>query len=86
MQNSTLCIVACDRISDLKRVDVVPRGPERRAGQDRRTGTERRFGERRDPERAAAGRRVIYPFDRRIAERRFVERRNDWPEAQAQAY
>jgi len=49
-------------------------GPERRSGQDRR------FGERRDPERATAGRRVLYPFDRRVAERRFLERRARWPE------
>jgi hypothetical protein len=49
-------------------------GPERRSGQDRR------FGERRDPERATAGRRILNPFDRRIAERRFLERRARWPE------
>jgi hypothetical protein len=65
---------------------MVSRGPERRSGYDRRTGVERRFGERRDPERANAGRRVEFPFDRRIAERRFVERRNNWPELQAEAY
>ena len=65
---------------------MTPRGPERRAGWDRRTGQERRFADRRDPERAGAGRRVLFPFDRRIAERRFIERRSDWPEAQAQAY
>jgi len=64
-------------------VDVTPRGPERRAGLDRRSGMERRFGERRDPERAEAGRRVLYPFDRRVAERRFLERRTNWPETQA---
>lgn len=67
-------------------VDVTPRGPERRSGEDRRTGLERRFAERRDPERAAAGRRVLFPFDRRVAERRFVERRANWPELQAEAY
>jgi hypothetical protein len=67
-------------------VETVSRGPERRGGYDRRTGVERRFGERRDPERANAGRRVLFPFDRRIAERRFVERRNNWPEPQAEAY
>lgn len=44
---------------------------------------ERRFVERRDPERAVAGRRVVHPFDRRVAERRFLERRTNWPEAQA---
>ncbi len=65
---------------------MTPRGPERRAGWERRAGQERRFAERRDPERAGAGRRVLFPFDRRIAERRFIERRTDWPEAQAQAY
>jgi hypothetical protein len=41
---------------------------------------ERRFGERRDPARAAANRRVSNPFDRRVAERRFLERRARWPE------
>jgi hypothetical protein len=41
---------------------------------------ERRFGERRDPARAAANRRVSSPFDRRVAERRFLERRARWPE------
>ena len=70
---------------------MTDRGPERRAGVDRRSGIDRRFGERRDPERAGAGRRVLFPFDRRVAERRFVERRTNWPamvtEAQeAQAY
>jgi hypothetical protein len=46
---------------------------------DRRAGGERRAGERRQPGRAGAGRRVLFPFDRRIAERRFVERRSEWP-------
>jgi len=64
-------------------VDATPRGPERRTGWDRRTGQDRRFAERRDPERAAANRRVLYPFDRRIAERRFSERRDRWPEVEA---
>jgi hypothetical protein len=67
-------------------VEVVPRGPERRSGFDRRAGVERRFGERRETQRAGAGRRVVYPFDRRVAERRFLERRNNWPELQAEAY
>jgi hypothetical protein len=62
--------------------DLVPRGPERRSD-GRRSGVERRYAERRDPVRAAAGRRVLYPFDRRVAERRFVERRSDWPQPQA---
>jgi hypothetical protein len=58
---------------------LVPRGPERRAD-GRRSDIERRFAERRDPVRATAGRRVLFPFDRRIAERRTVERRESWPE------
>jgi hypothetical protein len=58
---------------------LVPRGPERRDS-DRRAWVERRFAERRDPARANAGRRVLYPFDRRIAERRMVDRRADWPQ------
>jgi hypothetical protein len=59
---------------------LVPRGSERRGEDGRRTTAERRFGERRDPVRAAAGRRVLFPFDRRIAERRTLERRESWPE------
>jgi hypothetical protein len=62
---------------------LVPRGPERRAS-DRRAGMERRYAERRDPERANAGRRVLHPFDRRIAERRMIDRRADWPASRAQ--
>lgn len=62
--------------------EVMSRGPERRSGAERRSGLDRRFGERRDPARAAANRRVLFPFDRRIAERRFLERRTDWPELQ----
>jgi hypothetical protein len=50
---------------------------------DRRSGLDRRFADRRDPERANANRRVLYPFDRRVAERRFVERRSLWPEVEA---
>ena len=64
-------------------MDVVPRGPERRSGWDRRSGQERRYAERRSPERADANRRVMHPFDRRIAERRFIERRSYWPEVEA---
>jgi hypothetical protein len=60
----------------------VPRAPEQRKG-DRRGGTERRYAERRDPARATVGRRVMFPFDRRVAERRFTERRENWPESQA---
>jgi hypothetical protein len=58
---------------------LLPRQPERR-GDQRRVGDERRFAERRAPVRAAAGRRVIHPFERRIAERRMLERRSIWPE------
>lgn len=67
----------------MESVELMVRGPERRRGEERRSGFERRFGERRDPTRAAANRRVLFPFDRRIAERRFLDRRTDWPEAQA---
>lgn len=66
----------------MESVELIARGPDRRTGVDRRSGIDRRFGERRDPARAAANRRVMFPFDRRIAERRFLERRSDWPEAQ----
>jgi hypothetical protein len=62
---------------------LLPRGPERRTAEDRRTWTERRYAERRDPVRATAGRRGVYPFDRRIAERRMLERRENWPGQQA---
>jgi hypothetical protein len=66
---------------------MIERGPERRMNADRRSGIERRFSERRNPERAASGRRVVFPFDRRIAERRFTERRTDWPDTlEGQAY
>ena len=61
-------------------MDLTPRGPDRRLAPDRRSGVDRRYGERRSPERAAANRRVLYPFDRRVAERRFLERRARWPE------
>jgi hypothetical protein len=62
---------------------LLPRGPERRGEDDRRTFVERRYAERRDPVRATAGRRGIFPFDRRIAERRMLERRDNWPGQQA---
>lgn len=66
---------------------MIERGPERRTNGDRRAGVERRFGERRNPQRAAAGRRVLFPFDRRIADRRFTERRTEWPDThEAQTY
>ena len=44
---------------------------ERRQAQ-RRANMDRRFGERRQPERAVAGRRVVFANDRRVAERRTV--------------
>ena len=59
---------------------LVPRGSERRGDGVRRINAERRSGERRDPVRATAGRRVLSPFERRIAERRTLERRESWPE------
>ena len=62
---------------------LLPRGPERRGEDDRRAFVERRYAERRDPVRAAAGRRGVFPFDRRIAERRMLERRENWPGAQS---
>ncbi|HXN78359.1 MAG TPA: alpha/beta hydrolase [Candidatus Dormibacteraeota bacterium] len=52
-----------------------PRGGERR-GAGRRSDVMRRLGERRDPVRANAGRRVLFPLDRRSAERRRHERRH----------
>ena len=55
----------------------MPRGDERR-GADRRSEVIRRLGERRDPVRASAGRRVHFPLDRRMAERRGHERREAW--------
>jgi pimeloyl-ACP methyl ester carboxylesterase len=51
------------------------RGAERRRA-DRRSESTRRVGERRDPARAGAGRRVYYPFDRRMAERRLTSTAN----------
>lgn len=72
-------VVVSEVVSEL----MVPRGPERR-DRDRRAWIERRYAERRDPVRATAGRRGVYPFDRRVAERRMLERRDNWPEPQAQ--
>ncbi len=47
--------------------------PERdRRVAKRRSEIDRRFGERRRPERAAPGRRVLF-IERRVAERRTVE-------------
>ncbi|HSP10329.1 MAG TPA: alpha/beta hydrolase [Candidatus Dormibacteraeota bacterium] len=57
---------------------VTSRGVERR-GDGRRSDRTRRSGERRDPVRASAGRRVLVPFERRMAERRGRERRESWP-------
>jgi pimeloyl-ACP methyl ester carboxylesterase len=54
-----------------------PRAGERR-GEDRRSDVTRRLGERRDPVRASASRRALFPFERRIAERRAHERRQSW--------
>jgi pimeloyl-ACP methyl ester carboxylesterase len=51
-----------------------PRGAERRS-QGRRSDDVRRRGERRDPVRASAGRRVLFPSDRRVGERRGRDRR-----------
>jgi hypothetical protein len=62
---------------------TAPHEPERREG-ERRAGVERRFAERRAPERAIAGRRGVFPFDRRIAERRMPGRHKFWPEPQDQ--
>ena len=46
---------------------------ERRASQ-RRSNTDRRFGERRSPDRAVAGRRVLFVNDRRSgSDRRVVQ-------------
>jgi hypothetical protein len=47
--------------------------PERdRRVAKRRSDIERRYGERRSPERAAPGRRVLF-IDRRVTERRTTE-------------
>ncbi len=45
---------------------------DRRQSQ-RRSNVDRRFGERRQPERAQAGRRVVYSNDRRTTERRVIQ-------------
>jgi pimeloyl-ACP methyl ester carboxylesterase len=55
-----------------------PRGAERRSD-GRRSIVRRRFGERRNPVRETTGRRVLFPFDRRTAERRDLERRESLP-------
>jgi hypothetical protein len=52
---------------------LVP-GTDRRVG-ERRSTIERRFGERRCPERAHVGRRVVFATDRRMAGRRMGEPR-----------
>jgi pimeloyl-ACP methyl ester carboxylesterase len=57
---------------------VTPRGADRR-GDSRRSDVPRRIAERRDPIRSGAGRRVLFPFDRRSVERRRQERRKSWP-------
>jgi len=56
----------------------LPRMAERR-GKLRRSNVTRRHGERRAPIRAGAGRRVLFPSDRRLADRRRLERRESWP-------
>ena len=53
---------------------LVPVRAGRRVG-ERRSTIERRFGERRCPERAHVGRRVLFATDRRIAGRRIGEPR-----------
>ncbi len=55
----------------------LPRGAERRAS-SRRSNLVRRAGERREKARACAGRRVVFASDRRMAERRVLERRGSW--------
>jgi 3-oxoadipate enol-lactonase len=55
----------------------MPRAVERRAAV-RRSEVTRRLGERRDPVRAGAGRRVLFPFERRGSDRRGHERRQAW--------
>jgi pimeloyl-ACP methyl ester carboxylesterase len=55
----------------------IPRGDERRSA-GRRFNLTRRLGERRDPIRASTGRRILFPSDRRMAERRGRERRQTW--------
>ena len=49
-----------------------PAERERRQA-ERRANIDRRFGERRQPERAVAGRRVVFANDRRMAERRVAQ-------------
>src|ERR1700680_1297796 len=56
----------------------IPRRAEPR-GDGRRSVVRRRFGERRNPVRESNGRRVLFPFDRRMAERRGFERRESLP-------
>jgi hypothetical protein len=53
---------------------LAPKRADRRVG-ERRSTIERRFGERRCPERARAGRRVLFATDRRTAGRRVGEPR-----------
>src|SRR5258708_7630303 len=50
---------------------TAPEADRRNAG--RRSDVMRRLGERREPVRASAGRRVLFPFERRMAERRSRE-------------
>jgi len=61
---------------------MLPRGPERRNG-GKPAWKERRDTERREPVRASDGRRGAWRIDRRIAERRMLERREGWPQTSA---
>ena len=51
---------------------LAPRSADRRVG-ERRSTIERRFRERRCPERAHVGRRVLFATDRRMVGRRTGE-------------
>jgi pimeloyl-ACP methyl ester carboxylesterase len=55
----------------------IPRRAEQR-GADRRSDDSRRRAERRDTFRASPGHRNLFPFDRRMAERRGHDRRESW--------
>jgi len=57
---------------------ATPRGAERRCA-GRRSDRVRRRSDRHDPVRAGADPRVLFSFDRRMAERRGLERRESWP-------
>jgi len=63
-----------NRIAPRPSEALVPRSADRRVG-ERRSTIERRFGERRCPERAHVGRRVLLATDRRMTGRRMGESR-----------